>query len=216
MWLVAALLNNTELQYFVSYYLLFFLSQRYVFIALKGNSFICAFDSIQSTLLWNLRLLQYFSLVYFSIFLLHWLISTHFEHIWVSFIQGRKSYPLVTLPGCQARPLFPLLLLSWRVVCASCVLCITSCSPLTVRYWQRSPVSLQLPDPLASFFFFLLDFNYWHCDHLGLNQILPLPLPSWLFSLSHSHPGFLVALFSNSLAPLMNPFSLLMSPLPTL
>lgn len=90
-----------------------------------------------------------------------------------------KKLPLVTLPGCQARPLFPLLLHSRRVVCASCVLCITYCSPLTVRYWQRSPVSLQLPDPLASFF--LLDFNYWHCDHLGLNQILPLPLPSWFF-----------------------------------
>lgn len=47
--------QHWAIQYFVFHYLL--LSQRrYVFISLKGNSFICV-DPIQSSLLWNLPLL---------------------------------------------------------------------------------------------------------------------------------------------------------------
>lgn len=48
-------------------------------------------------------------------------------------------------------------------------------------------------------FFFLLDLSYWHCDHLVLNQILPLPTRTLVFRW-HS---------SNSLASLLNSFSLL-------
>lgn len=129
MWLVATLLNNIGLQYFVFPYLLFLVSQRrYVFISLKGSSFKCVFYPIPSSLLWNLPLLKHFSLVFFSFRSPIGLYLPTLNY-WVSFILERKSYPL-TASSPSSPFLFPSLLHSWRVVCALCFLCITSYSSL--------------------------------------------------------------------------------------
>lgn len=128
MWLVATLLNNTGLQYFVFHYLLFLVSQRrYVFISLKGSSFKCfSSHSLQSSLEPSSVTTLLTSIFQFSLSIGFYLPTLNY---WVSFILERKSYPL-TASSPSLPFLFPPLLHSWRVVCASCFLCITFYSSL--------------------------------------------------------------------------------------
>lgn len=88
----------------------------------------------------------------FLIFSLCWPLSTHSEHTWVSFILGRKGYP-VTVPVCQDLPLFFLYYRTLEKYSVPGVFSVslTVCSSLKPYAPAQITSELVMPDLLASF-----------------------------------------------------------------